>query len=67
MCLKTLVYGIVVFFCLGTEVPRHSAGSVGTYDRMAVGTYIMYRIVGNFGEVFILIWRIGDFAENRQI
>ena len=24
-----------------------------------------YRIAGNFGEV--LIWRIGDFAENHQI
>ena len=23
-------------FCLGTEVPRHSAGSVGTYDRTAI-------------------------------
>ena len=28
-----------VCFCFGTEVPRHSAGSVGTYDRMVVCTY----------------------------
>ena len=40
-----------------------------TTIRCAVRMYNMmhctYRIAGNFGEV--LIWRIGDFTENRQI
>ena len=32
-------------FCLGTEVPRHNAGSVGTYDRMVVCTYVRCMLI----------------------
>ena len=32
-----------VGFCLGTEVPRHSAGCVGTYVRTCVRTYVVRR------------------------
>ena len=31
-----------VAFCLGTEVLRHSAGIVGTYDRTTIRMYVMY-------------------------
>ena len=34
------ISGTVPDFCLGTEVPRHSAGSVRTYGGTYVGTFV---------------------------
>ena len=41
-----LLYSRVVAsnFCLGTEMPRHSAGSIDTYDHTAVRTSYINRI-----------------------
>ena len=40
-----------VAFCLGTEVSRHSAGIVGTYDHTAIRTYVRNTLI-----VFITIY-----------
>ena len=34
---------LISTFCLGTKVPRHSAGCVGTYVRTYVRTYVAFR------------------------
>lgn len=57
--------GVQVDVHVQVAVRTHSEASNSLMLLVYVVEVYMYRIAGNFDEV--LMWRIGEFTENRQV